>query len=61
MSPPPASSNATTALRTQLADLIVAHSEYSTPLMRRNLLSALVSNEDGADNASPGQVPPARR
>lgn len=43
-----------TALRTELADLIVAHSEYSTPLMRRNLLSALVSNEDAADNASSG-------
>jgi hypothetical protein len=43
-----------TALRTELADLIVAHSEYSTPLMRRNVLSALVSNEDAADNASPG-------
>ena len=43
-----------TALRTELADLIVAHSEYSTPLMRRNLLSALVSNEDAADNVSPG-------
>ena len=36
----------------QLADYIVAHSEYSTPLMRRNLLSALVSSEDAADNAS---------
>lgn len=47
--------NAHTALRTQLADFIVAHSEYSTPLMRRNLLSALVSNEDGAD-AAPGAV-----
>ena len=43
-----------TALRTELADLIVAHSEYSTPLMRRNLLSALVSNEDAADNVSTG-------
>jgi hypothetical protein len=43
-----------TALRTELADLIVAHSEYSTPLMRRNVLSALVSNEDPTDNASPG-------
>jgi sigma-E factor negative regulatory protein RseA len=51
---PVSMSNANTALRTELADLIVAHSEYSTPLMRRNLLSALVSNEDGADNASPG-------
>jgi hypothetical protein len=46
--------NVNTALRTELADFIVAHSEYSTPLMRRNLLSALVSNEDGADGAPPG-------
>jgi len=51
----PASVNhANTALRTELADFIVAHSQYSTPLMRRNLLSALISNEDGADNAAPG-------
>lgn len=46
--------NVNTALRTELADFIVAHSEYSTPLMRRNLLSALVSNEEGADSALPG-------
>jgi sigma-E factor negative regulatory protein RseA len=46
--------NVNTALRTELADFIVAHSEYSTPLMRRNLLSALVSNEDGADGVPPG-------
>ena len=42
-----------TALRTELADFIVAHSQYSTPLMRRNLLSALISNEDGSDLAPP--------
>jgi sigma-E factor negative regulatory protein RseA len=48
-----------TALRTDLADFIVAHSEYSTPLMRRNLLSALVSYDDRADNASPGVSAPA--
>ncbi len=48
--------HANTALRTELADFIVAHSQYSTPLMRRNLLSALVSNEDGADNAAPGAL-----
>jgi sigma-E factor negative regulatory protein RseA len=41
--------NAGIGLGTQLADYIVAHSEYSTPLVRRNLLSALVSSEDGAD------------
>jgi negative regulator of sigma E activity len=51
---PASAANATTALRTELADFIVAHSEYSTSLMRRNLLSALVSNEDGADFAAPG-------
>jgi negative regulator of sigma E activity len=51
---PASAANATTALRTELADFIVAHSEYSTSLMRRNLLSALVSNEDGPDFASPG-------
>jgi len=51
---PASVAHATTALRTELADFIVAHSEYSTQLMRRNLLSALVSNEDGADSATPG-------
>jgi sigma-E factor negative regulatory protein RseA len=54
-------SGANTALRTELADLIVAHSEYSTPLMRRNVLSALVSNEDGGNNAAPGAGAPGAR
>jgi negative regulator of sigma E activity len=40
-----------TALRTELVDYIVAHSEYSTPLMRPDLLSALISGEDAADDA----------
>lgn len=39
-------------LRTELADFIVAHSEYSTPLMRRSLLSALVGSEDAAEPAA---------
>ncbi|HWW20000.1 MAG TPA: hypothetical protein VNZ06_04280, partial [Steroidobacteraceae bacterium] len=34
------------------ADFIVAHSEYSTPLMRRSLLSALVSSEEIAEPAA---------
>jgi sigma-E factor negative regulatory protein RseA len=51
---PASAANASTPLRTELADFIVAHSEYSTPLMRRNLLSALVSNEDGTESAAPG-------
>ena len=33
-------------VRTELADYIVAHSEYSTPLMRRNLLTELVGSND---------------
>ena len=45
--------NTTAGLRTELADFIVAHSEYSTPLMRRNLLSALVSSEDIAEPSVP--------
>jgi len=49
---PAANPHPSTALRTQLADFIVAHSEYSTPLMRRNLLSALVSNDPANDNAA---------
>jgi len=44
--------NANMSLRTQLADYIVAHSEYSTPLMRRSLLSTLVSSEDAAEAAA---------
>jgi negative regulator of sigma E activity len=40
------------ALRTQLADFMVAHSAYSAPLIRTNLMSVLVSSEDGLGNAS---------
>lgn len=42
-----------TPLRTELVNYIVAHSEYSTPLMRSDLLSELISGEEGSDNASP--------
>ena len=44
--------NAPTILRTQLADYIVAHSAYSTPLLRRNVLSELVTSEDQMGIAS---------
>jgi hypothetical protein len=43
---PAGSSGAATILRTQLADYIVAHSAYSTPLLRRNVLSELITSED---------------
>ncbi|MGH8205324.1 MAG: RseA family anti-sigma factor [Steroidobacteraceae bacterium] len=50
---PPSDGTANTPLRTELVDYIVAHSEYSTPLMRPDLLSELISGEDGVDSASP--------
>jgi sigma-E factor negative regulatory protein RseA len=43
---PAGSGGAATILRTQLADYIVAHSAYSTPLLRRNVLSELITSED---------------
>jgi sigma-E factor negative regulatory protein RseA len=48
-----------TLLRTELADYIVAHSAYSTPLMRRNLLSELVTGEEGLSAVSvyPAVIP----
>jgi len=48
---PPDQGGANTPLRTELVDYIVAHSEYSTPLMRPDLLSELISGEDGLDGA----------
>jgi sigma-E factor negative regulatory protein RseA len=51
---PTASIGASLALQSQLANYIVAHSEYSRPLLRGNLLSALVGNEEAADNAPVG-------
>lgn len=49
---PAGTPGAPTILRTQLADYIVAHSAYSTPLLRRNLLSELVTSEDQLGIAS---------
>ncbi|MBS0388026.1 MAG: hypothetical protein JSR15_06055 [Proteobacteria bacterium] len=42
---PPLGNDNNLALQGSLADYVVAHSEYSTPLARRNLLSDLVGNE----------------
>jgi sigma-E factor negative regulatory protein RseA len=42
---PPASAGRGRAPPVELASFVVAHSEYSSPLMRRNLLSALVSRD----------------
>lgn len=51
---PAASVGSSPALQSQLANYVIAHSEYSRPLLRRNLLSALVGNEEAADNAPAG-------
>ena len=40
---------------TELANYVVAHSEFSTPVSRRNLLSALMASESAAVGA-PEQV-----
>ncbi len=48
------SGGGSTPLRTELVDYIVAHSEYSTPLMRPDLLSALISGgQSGPDGVWP--------
>jgi hypothetical protein len=54
--PPGAGAHAMPAA--QLANYVVAHSEFSTPLGRRNLLSALVVNEaPGSEQAAPQPAP----
>jgi anti-sigma factor RsiW len=55
---PPAGSGGRLAPPAELANFVVAHSEYSSPLMRRNLLSALVSSGAGAADASNGSPAP---
>jgi sigma-E factor negative regulatory protein RseA len=39
---------------TQLANYVVAHSEFSSPVTRRNLLSALMTGESGTAGTSNG-------
>ena len=51
---PPDEGGVNTPLRTELVDYIVAHSEYSTPLMRPDLLSELISGEDGLGSTTFG-------
>jgi sigma-E factor negative regulatory protein RseA len=44
---------------TQFANYVVAHSEFSSPVNRRNLLSALMANESGTAAASSGSEEPS--
>lgn len=43
---------------TQLANYVVAHSEFSSPVNRRNLLSALMASESGTAVVQPGSEEP---
>jgi sigma-E factor negative regulatory protein RseA len=43
---------------TQLANYVVAHSEFSSPVNRRNLLSAFMASESGTTGASSGSDEP---
>ncbi|MDB6042222.1 MAG: hypothetical protein JWM63_773 [Gammaproteobacteria bacterium] len=43
---------------TELANYVVAHSEFSSPVGRRNLLSSFMATESGTVGASPGSEEP---
>jgi len=43
---------------TQLANYVVAHSEFSSPVNRRNLLSAFMASESGTAGAPSGSDEP---
>jgi sigma-E factor negative regulatory protein RseA len=58
---PPASAGASMALPASLANYVVAHSEYSSPLTRRNLISALISSDAAELAASTEASEPAPR
>jgi negative regulator of sigma E activity len=58
---PPASTTADLAVPASLADYVVAHSEVSSPLMRRSLLSALVATESLEPAVLPPQAGPVVR
>jgi sigma-E factor negative regulatory protein RseA len=44
---------------TQLANYVVAHSEFSSPVNRRNILSALMASESGTAGAPAGSEEPS--
>jgi hypothetical protein len=43
---------------TELANYVVAHSEFSSPVTRRNLLSAFMASESGTAGTSAGSEEP---
>ncbi len=55
---PPAAESSSFAPPVELADFVVAHSEFSMPLLRRSALSALVAAESSADSSdAPSDAP----
>jgi sigma-E factor negative regulatory protein RseA len=50
--PPAAESHTALVPQAELANFVVAHSEFSTPMNRRNLLSALVASESGTGSGA---------
>ena len=55
---PKASARRSVVPSTQLANYVVAHSEFSSPVSRRNILSALMANESGTAGAASGSEEP---
>ncbi len=54
---PPPSDSSSFAPPVELADFVVAHSEFSMPLLRRSALSALVAAESSADSGDAPDAP----
>jgi sigma-E factor negative regulatory protein RseA len=52
---PPSVESTSAAPPTELADFVVAHSEFSMPLLRRSALAALVSAESVSDSQDTGR------
>jgi sigma-E factor negative regulatory protein RseA len=50
---PPATVSSSAALPASLANYVVAHSEYSSPLVRSGLISSLVTGDAGVSTATP--------
>jgi sigma-E factor negative regulatory protein RseA len=56
---PPFTTDNNSALQGSIADYVFAHSEYSSPLARRSLLSNLVANEQVQPPVQPSAMAPA--
>jgi sigma-E factor negative regulatory protein RseA len=57
--PPQSAQHRMVVPSTQFANYVVAHSEFSSPVTRRNLLSALMAGESGTAGTSAGSEEPS--